>query len=121
MIAKGRVFITAESLKTMFNLPDEVEFLTVERQDAHEGQGGIEFVIASKEPIKGLTQENPSWSGLNTRRVRVPFEQEYYIPSPLVYGSTGSGKSYSPPMPSQRLGFGNDFLTRETGFGVRLK
>lgn len=76
MISKGRVFVTHNQLKDLFNLPDDVEIISAENFGE-----GFEFKIASKEPIGKLTQEFPNWD--NLRRTRVP--REVVNQSPIFY------------------------------------
>ncbi|MEX3625103.1 hypothetical protein [Viridibacillus arvi] len=67
MIAKGKVIVSHNQLKELFNLPSEVEFISI--KDLSEG---IEFSIASKEPVGTLTREVSNWECM--RRQRVPIK-----------------------------------------------
>ncbi|MFQ3543611.1 hypothetical protein Q7A53_05950 [Halobacillus rhizosphaerae] len=67
MLSKGKVFINNEMLHKLFNLPEDVEIVSV-----HQAQDGFEFVIMSKESVEGLTTETNVVE--NLRRVRVPMK-----------------------------------------------
>ncbi|MCY8228786.1 hypothetical protein MOC30_14445 [Bacillus spizizenii] len=69
MIAKGKVFITHEDLKRIFNLPESVEFIVSSLDN-----GSLEIKIASKEPIEGLTACRADWR--DVRRKAVPLKRD---------------------------------------------
>jgi hypothetical protein len=87
VIAKGKVIVSHEKLKELFNLPDEVEFISI-----HDMSDGIEFNIASKHPIGLLTREVKNWE--NMRRQRVPREKISYQPVKTVSYFCECGLNY---------------------------
>lgn len=70
MLPKGKGFISYSDLKELFGLPQvNTEIVNVEMVD-----GGIEFHIISKEPIKGKTYVANGFNEL--RRFRTKFDEE---------------------------------------------
>ncbi|MGD2352002.1 hypothetical protein ACP8H2_09645 [Bacillus subtilis] len=72
MIAKGKVFITHEDLKRIFDLPESVEFI-----DSSLDNGSLEIKIASKEPIEGLTACRADWRDVRRKTVPLKRDEEY--------------------------------------------
>lgn len=64
MIAKGKVGLSVDKLKELFNLPEEIEILSVSVEN-----GLVEFNIASRDPIGRLTIDVPDWNNLRINRV----------------------------------------------------
>lgn len=69
MIAKGKVFISQDKLKELFNLPDAIEIISISSTEH-----GLEFNIASRDPVDGLTMAVPNWESM--RRVSMPVRQK---------------------------------------------
>ena len=68
MISKGKVYIPANELKKLFNLPEDVE---ITRVDMNSHDGSFEFVIMSSDPVDELTFETDNF--YSYRRNRVPY------------------------------------------------
>lgn len=66
MIAKGKVFISEVKIIELLGLDENIEIVSVNNKMGE----GLEFNIASKLPINGLTHDRSNWD--NMRRVIAP-------------------------------------------------
>ena len=74
-LSKGKMIVSTERLKKLFNIPQEVEFVQIKLD--HENES-VEVIVMSAEPIVPITAPvTDHLSHLsNRRRIRLPIEFE---------------------------------------------